>query len=89
MFCDQPHSYFLVEGGRGRVTERFQKERARERVNNLIGLQHVEQCRSEGRKGTLNLERDCEIVRPHPMFPGGGGMRRRGDVGREMWREAK
>lgn len=37
------------------------EKRKRERQNNLIRLQHVEQCRSErsgGRKGTLNLERD-------------------------------
>lgn len=40
--------------------------------NNLIRQQHVEHCRSErsgGRRGTLNLERDCEIVHPHPSFP--------------------
>lgn len=76
------HTLTPGEGGRERVSERAS---GRE-WNNLIRRQQVEQCRSkgsEGRKGTLNLERDCEIVRPRPAFPHsvamqGGGYGRRG-----------
>lgn len=39
--------------------------------NALIKQQHVKQCGrkgNRGRKGTLNYERDCEIVCPRPSF---------------------
>lgn len=80
MFCDQPHTYcWGREGGGGREGWR--------QWNNLIRRQHVEQCRSEGRIGTLNLERDCEIVRPRPTFPSRVVMQGRGDGGRERERK--
>ena len=93
MFCDQAHTHSWGRRERERVSERA---RGRE-WNNLIRRQHVEQCRSkgsEGRKGTLNLERDCEIVRPRPAFPHsvamqGGGDGRRGKTrdrnGKRKW----
>ncbi len=74
MFCDQADTYCWGEG----------RERGWGRVwNNLIRRQHVEQCRSEGRNGTLNLERDCEIVRPRPTFPSRVVLHGGGDGGRE------
>lgn len=80
------HTLTPGEGGREGV-----RERARGREwNNLIRRQHVEQCRSkgsEGRKGTLNLERDCEIVRPRPAFPHRVVMRGGGDGSRGKMRD--
>lgn len=62
MFCDQTDTYCGGGGGERLWGKEW---------NNLIRQQHVEQSRSEGsrgRKGTLNLERDYEIVCPRPAF---------------------
>lgn len=62
-----------------------------ERGRDLIRWQHVEQHRSErrrGRKRTLNPERNCKIVRPPPKLPSRAVMQRWGnrEGGREgMW----
>lgn len=81
MFCDQPDTYCVEKEGERKEGIEW---------NNLIRQQHVEHCRSErsgGRKGTLNLERDCEIVHPHPSFPSRvvmrGGMKRGRQRGRD------